>query len=65
MNNTDNIDIGRINVYAVPGAAKGDCLRDSLVLAVKEWRNVSLFHNNDEYRININDLLAAVNIKEQ
>ena len=55
-----NVDIVFVELHAKSGAVIGDCLRDAIQLAISEWRNVELVHNDTRYRVNVNDLLASV-----
>ena len=57
LNHTNVIEV---HVCARAGAMIGDCLREAILIAVKEWRNVVLVHNNVSYRVSPNDLIASV-----
>ena len=56
----DNIEVIEIRISARPGAAIGNCLKEAIELASKEWRNVRLTHNGKDYMVKPNDLLASV-----
>lgn len=55
----ENIEIIELKISALPGAHIGDCMKDAIELAAKEWRNVRLRHNGKDYTIKVNDLLGA------
>ena len=55
----DFIEITEIVVHATSGANVGHALKDAIALAANEWRNVRLIHNNKEYTVKVNDLLAC------
>ena len=54
-----NITVIEIRVTADKGSSIGSCLTECMEIAVKEWRNVRLNFNGQEYLIQPNDLLAA------
>lgn len=54
------IVVTEIRAEATPGATITECLKECLVLAASEWQNVILRFNGKEYKIYVNDLLAAV-----
>jgi len=56
----ENIKITHIVVNANAGSEIEKCMAEAIKLAVTEWRNVHLFHNEKEYIVNVNDLLQAV-----
>ena len=58
------IEITKIVVAATPGAHIGACIKECLILATKEWRNVELLFNGKVYVIRPNDLLGAVKEKD-
>ena len=62
MSYTDykSIEIGKVHVSARHGSSVGECIRDAILLAVKEWRNVELVHNQKVYQVIVNDLLCSV-----
>ena len=53
------IDVSAVRVSARPGSAVGDCIREGIMLASREWRNVELIHDGKIYRINANDLFGC------
>ena len=55
-----HIQIAHIKVGAIPEANFGECIREALIIATKEWQNVILTHNGKKYRIFVNDLFATV-----
>lgn len=55
----DSIEITEVVVHATAGANVGVALREAIALAANEWRNVRLIHNNKEYTVKVNDLLAC------
>jgi hypothetical protein len=57
---SEYIQVTNIQVHAKPGSSVGYCLRDCIALAATEWQNVVLKHNDEEYLIHVNDLLASV-----
>jgi hypothetical protein len=59
-NDYKSIVIVSIHVEANSGAAIGDCLRDCMKLAINEWRNVELKHNDRIYRIKVNAMLESI-----
>lgn len=54
-----SIEITEISVRAIPGSHVNDCIKEAIELAAKEWRNVRLKHNDDEYLIRPNNLFAT------
>ena len=58
-----DIEVVEIKVAALPGSMIGDCMRESVALAIKEWRNVSLTHNDKIYLIKPNDLISSIKEK--
>jgi co-chaperonin GroES (HSP10) len=56
----DSIAIKEIIVYAKAGAEIGYCMKEGIELAAREWQNVRLIHNDNEYLIMPNELLAVV-----
>jgi len=56
-----SIEIKNIKVTAKLWKSIGECLKDCIELAAKEWQNVELFHCDKTYKINVNDLVASVN----
>ena len=47
-------------VQALPGTQIDQCIREAIALCSHEGVNVTLLHNEREYKIMFNDLLAAV-----
>lgn len=54
------IEVVELRVSALPGASIGECMKEAIELAAKEWQNVRLSHNNKDYSIKPNDLLASI-----
>lgn len=55
-----NTQLVELRVHATPGAHVGECIQEAIALAVKEWCNVKLRHNAQDYHVLINDLVATV-----
>lgn len=53
-------EVVSVEITAKQGASIGEAARDALKIAVDEWRNVNLKHNDKIYRVNVNDLFAVV-----
>ena len=56
----DYSEVSDIRIRAKPGAAIGQCMREALLVAVQEWVDVVLTHNDKEYRVKVNALLGMV-----
>lgn len=54
------IEIAHLSVNAKIGADINDCIVEALQLAVNEWRNVELKHNDKIYKIYVNDIFGTV-----
>lgn len=57
----NNIKINCIKVTAKLGTSLGDCIRNCIELAGKEWQNVELIHNETTYEIKVCALADSVN----
>ena len=55
-----DIEIVEVVVSALPGSNIGNCMKEAMDIAVKEWRNVRLRHNGRDYKVMPNDLLATI-----
>ena len=55
-----SIEIIELKVSALVGSSIGECMKEAIELSAKEWRNVTLIHNDKHYRVKVNDLLASV-----
>ena len=53
-------DIAKIKLSALPGASVGECFKEALTLAITEWRNVELMHNDKRYQVLINRILGTI-----
>lgn len=47
-------------VTAEAGASYGQAAKECMILAVTEWRNVTLLFSGKRYKISPNDMLAAI-----
>lgn len=56
----NNIEVVELKVSALPGTDIEKCLKESIELAAKEWRNVILIHNEKSYSIKPNDLISSI-----
>lgn len=54
------IDVDEVKVHARSGAHVGECLKECVLLAFTEWRDVILIHNDKEYIINPNGILDSL-----
>jgi len=61
----EHTNVIEVRVSARAGSAIGDCLREAILIAVEEWRNVVLVHNNVSYRVCPNDLIASVDKEKE
>jgi hypothetical protein len=55
-----NIEVIELKVSALSGTDIGECMKESIELAAKEWRNVILIHNKKSYSIKPNDLIGSI-----
>lgn len=55
-----SIEVTEVVVHATPGSSVGECIKEALQIAVTEWRNVRLIHNQKAYKVQVNDLVGAV-----
>ena len=55
----DSINITTLEVTAKENAILGECLRESILLAITYWIDDGLQHKNRRYRIPINYLILA------
>ena len=53
---TKSITAFEVKVYANPGASLAQCIKDCIILSISEWRDVTLTHNNREYKFTAEDL---------
>jgi len=53
---TKSITAFEVKVYANPGASLTQCMRDCIILAMYEWRDVILTHNTRTYKFTAEDL---------
>jgi hypothetical protein len=60
----DHVEIKEIVVHAKIGAKIGCCMREGIFIAAKNWQNVRLIHDNKQYFIRVNDLLATIQEEE-
>lgn len=56
----DCISVVEVLVRARPGAISEDCVRASLLLALKERRTVRLMHNEVEYLIASEKFISSI-----
>lgn len=49
-------------IQAKAGAQIDNCIREAILISVKEHVNVTLFHNEKEYKVVFNDVLATVKL---
>ena len=49
-----------IVLQARPGAQIDRCIREAIALCARECVNVTLVHNEQEYKVTFNELLATV-----
>lgn len=55
------IEVERIVVEVKIGAELSNVIKECIVLAATEWRDVSFEHNGTEYCILVKDLFACCN----
>jgi len=55
-----DIEIVKLVVSAKYGASIGGCMKESIELAAKEWRNIELIHNGKIYEVKANDLIGSI-----
>ncbi len=54
------IEVIEIKIGATPGAEIGQCFKEGIELAAKEWRNVRLVYDGKVFFIRPNALVAAI-----
>lgn len=54
------IEVTHLSIHAKLGASVNDCIVEAIQIAVNEWRNVELKHNDKIYKIYINDIFGTV-----
>jgi hypothetical protein len=60
-----SIEIDHIIVHAKPGGQLDRCVKESLELAIAHDMDVILFHNDNEYRIVMEDVIKAINLAKK
>ena len=60
MNGLKNTTVIELHISSNLGASIGECMKEAVLLAAQEWRNVTLTHNGKKYRVLCNDLLGCV-----
>jgi len=56
----EHIEVNEIKANAKLGSSFGECAKECIELAAKEWRNVIFTHNEKKYKINVNDLVTTI-----
>lgn len=56
----EHIHVIEVHVHPDPGAEIGDCFREAIEMAAREWRNVVLCYDGVAYRVRPNDLLSVI-----
>ena len=59
-NKMKSIEVYETVARARVGANLGDCMKDCIELAAKEWRNVTLVHNDKNYKVRTEDLISSI-----
>jgi len=54
------IGVDEVRVHARTGADLSNCLKECVIMAFTEWRDVRLTHNDREYLINPERILQAL-----
>lgn len=52
--------VTELHMTALPDSKLGDCMREAVLVACREWRNVTLTYRDRKYRVLCNDLLSCV-----
>ena len=60
MTKTEHTEVTELHMTALPESKLGDCMREAVLMACKEWQNVVLTYHGRKYRVMCNDLLACV-----
>lgn len=59
VDNKRHTTVRYIDIEAMSGASISQAIREAIVIAATEWRNVRLHHNGKVIRIEVNDLFNA------
>ena len=53
-------ELKEVVLSATPGSPIGECMREALLMAATEWRNVKLIHNGKNYYAKPNRMLETI-----
>lgn len=53
-------EISDIHIYAKPGSSLLSCWREAVLLACLRWKNVTLTHQDRQYRVLCDDLIGCI-----
>lgn len=62
MDDFKHISVSYVRISPNLNSSFGEVVREALVIATKECRNVHFYFGEKEYWINVNDLLSSVNV---
>ncbi len=65
MSKLKHTAVTELHIHARPGASLGDCMREAALMACLRWQNVTLTHQDRQYRVLCNDLIGCVKEQEK
>ena len=64
MDDFKHISVSHVRVVVKPDSSFADAIREAMLIAVKEWRNVVFRFGEREYNIQVNDLIASIDLNK-
>jgi hypothetical protein len=57
-----NVEISSLHISAKPGAPIGLAISEAIIIAIENWSNAILSHDDKKYEIIVNDIIAQAKL---